>query len=330
MKEIKLGSIGSGPIVHWIMDMVMETEGISLYAVYSRTKEKGEELAKEYNAKKVYTDMDEFLADKEIDFVYIASPNLLHYEQCKKAIMAGKNVLCEKPMVTKESQARELASLAKEKGVLLVDATPTAFLPNFDVIKELLPEIGRVRLVQGNYSQYSSRYDLLLKGEVTNIFNPEFGGGCLMDINYYNLYLTIGLFGKPKSYSYKANRFKDLADTSGILTVEYDDFVGTLVGAKDTWGINYYQIEGEKGFIYVEDGSNGLAKIIIETKEGRREINRQENPNRYHYAVGNFTSRILNKDYTLINERLEYALTAMGIIEGARKEIGLEYPGDRH
>ena len=92
MKEIKLGTIGSGAIVHSILDNVKITDGIRLAAVYSRSGEKGQQLAAEYGADKVYTNLDEFMSDDEVNTVYVASPNLLHYEQTKKALLAGKNV----------------------------------------------------------------------------------------------------------------------------------------------------------------------------------------------------------------------------------------------
>lgn len=134
MEEIRLGTIGSGVIVHSILDVVEQTEGIRCAAVYSRTEEKGRALADTYGVKKVYTDMDEFLQDEETNFIYIATPNLLHYEQVKRALIAGKNVICEKPFCTKASQAREPIELAEEKGLILVDAVPPAFLPNMEIL----------------------------------------------------------------------------------------------------------------------------------------------------------------------------------------------------
>ena len=105
MQEIRLGTIGSGVIVHSVLDNAMKTEGVKLEAVYSRSQEKAEELAGHYGAKKTYTDMEEFLADKDINTVYIATPNLLHYPQAKAALSAGKNVICEKPIVTRYTHA---------------------------------------------------------------------------------------------------------------------------------------------------------------------------------------------------------------------------------
>ena len=328
MKEIRLGTIGSGPIVHSILDNVAVTDGIRLAAVYSRTEEKGKQLAAEYGADKVYTDLDEFLEDEEVNVVYVASPNLLHYEQTKKALLAGKNVVCEKPFCTKAEQARELAALAKEKHLLLVDAVPTAFLPNFEVVKRELPKVGKVKLVLGNFSQYSSRYDQVLEGGKPNVFNPEYGGGCLMDINFYNVYLNIALFGKPQEAIYFPNIYEGLADTSGILIMKYDGFVSESAGAKDTWGVNSFQIEGEKGYIYVKSGSNRMAGVQVVTKDSEENFNEQEKPNPWYYEVGKLTSLLLDEDYETIYQGLDVMVDVMEVLELARKKAGILFPND--
>ncbi len=328
MKEIRLGTIGSGMIVHSILDAVRVTEGITCGAVYSRTLEKGQELAEQYEASKVYANLEEMLADEDINFVYVASPNLLHYEQTKAALLAGKNVICEKPFCTRAKQARELVDLAKERRLFLVDAVPTAFLPNFEILKQKLSEIGKIKLVLSNYSQYSSRYDLLKKGEIPNVFNPKFGGGCLMDINFYNVYLNVALFGKPREFVYFPNRYKSLVDTSGVLVMQYDGFVSQSAGAKDTWGVNSVQVEGEEGYIYIKDGSNGLAKIQVVTKEKEEVFNCQENSNRWFYEVQNMTKMILEDDHAQNDRNLEVMMEVIEVLESARKEAGILFPGD--
>ena len=328
MKELCLGTIGSGSIVHTILDQVNVTDGIRLTAVYSRTEEKGRQVAAEYGAYRVYTDLDAFLADEEMNTVYIASPNLLHYEQTRKTLLAGKHVICEKPFCTKADQARELTALAKEKRLFLADAVPTAFLPNLEVLKRELPKVGKVRLVLGNYSQYSSRYDLVLQGEVPNVFNPEYGGGCLMDINFYNVYLNAALFGKPMSSVYYPNRCGELADTSGVLIMQYDGFVSSSAGAKDTWGVNYFQIEGEKGHIYIRDGSNGLAEIRVVTKDSEETFDWQDNPEWRFYEVQKLTEYMLAGDYEAVYGRLDVMIHVIEILEEARKKAGILFPGD--
>ena len=328
MDEIRLGTIGSGLIVHTILDNVARTDGILLVAVYSRSEDTGRALASEYGAERVYTDMDAFLADEKMNFVYIATPNLLHYEQVKKALLAGKNVICEKPFCTKADQARELAALAKEKRLFLVDAVPTTFLPNFDILKRELPKIGKVKLVQGNYSQYSSRYDNLLAGEVPNIFNPAYAGGCLMDINFYNVYLNIALFGKPVEAVYYPNLYHGIIDTSGIMVMRYNDFVSELAGAKDTWGENFFLIEGEQGYIYIANGSNGLAEIKVVTKTSTKVFNEQPGPERWYYEVQSLTRLVLSGDYDAIYTRLDIMSDVVETIETSRKQAGILFPGD--
>lgn len=328
MKEIRLGTIGSGVIVHTILKNVAAAEGIRLVAVYSRSEEKGKALAEEFGGGKVYTDMEAFLGDDEVNTVYIASPNLLHYEQAKRALLAGKHVICEKPFCTKACQARELVDMAREKGLFLVDAVPTAFLPNLEILKRELPKIGRVKLVMSNFSQYSSRYDLVLKGEVPNIFNPEYAGGCLMDINFYNVYLNVALFGKPQNSMYFPNIYGKLADTSGILMMQYDGFISEAAGAKDTWGVNFFQIEGEKGYIYIKDGSGALGEVKVVTKDSEELFNEQDNPDRWSYEVNAVTKFLLEEDYEAVYRGLDTMLEVVEVLESSRKKAGIFFPGD--
>lgn len=328
MKEIRLGTVGSGVIVHNILDNVRRTPGVTLEAVYSRTGERGKALAEEYGAEKVYTDMDAFLADEAVNVVYIATPNLLHYEQAKRALLAGKHVILEKPFCTKLSHAKELVEIAREKHLLLVDAVPPSYCPNFAVLKDLIPQIGRLKLVMTNFSQYSSRYDLLLAGQLPNIFNPAFAGGCLMDLNFYNIYLNVALFGKPKTADYYPNFYPGAGDTSGVAVLGYDGFVSQNAAAKDTWGVNFVQIEGEQGYIYAADGSSGLTEVRLVTRAGEQVFNEQPDPDRWFYEVQAVTKLLLAEDYEEIYRRLDVMLDVIDTLERARKNAGIRFPGD--
>ncbi len=188
--------------------------------------------------------------------------------------------------------------------------------------------MGKVKLVLGNFSQYSSRYDQVLEGGKPNVFNPEYGGGCLMDINFYNVYLNIALFGKPQEAIYFPNIYEGLADTSGILIMKYDGFVSESAGAKDTWGVNSFQIEGEKGYIYVKSGSNRMAGVQVVTKDSEENFNEQEKPNPWYYEVGKLTSLLLNEDYETIYQGLDVMVDVMEVLELARKKAGILFPND--
>lgn len=149
-----------------------------------------------------------------------------------------------------------------------------------------------------------------------------------MDINFYNLYLNVALFGKPQKAVYYPNIYEGLADTSGILMMQYDGFVSESAGAKDTWGVNFVQIEGEQGYIYIKDGSNGLAEIRVVTKTSEETFNEQENPDRWFYEVQNLTKLVLADDYEAIYQRLDVMLDVMEVLENSRKNAGILFPGD--
>lgn len=329
MQKIKLGTIGTGFIVRYILNGVKVTDGICCEAIYSRSKEKGWELAQDYGVKKVYTDLDKMMQDETINCVYIASPNNLHYEQTKKALLAGKHVICEKPFCTQAKQARELIALAKEKGLFLVDATPTSYLPNFEILKRELNKVGRVKLVQSAYCQYSSRYDQVLEGKLPNVFNRAFAGGCLMDINYYNIYLNVALFGKPDQVIYYPNIRDGIADTSGVALMQYKDFVSECTGAKDTWGVNSVQIQGEKGYIYVKDGSNGIASLKVVTKEKEEVFDEQQGADHWMLEVREITRLMIADDYESMYRRLDTMADVIEIIEEARYKAGIFFPGEQ-
>lgn len=329
MKEVCLGTIGSGPIVHHILDNVKRVDGISLKAVYSRTVERARQLADQYDCTTVYTDLDRMLEDETVNTVYIASPNIIHYEQAKKALLAGKHVWCEKPFTTRLDQAEELIRIAEENGLYLVETAPTTFLPNYKLLKMYLPKVGRVRLVMGSYSQYSSRYDNLKNGELPNIFNPEMGGGCLMDINFYNVLLCNALFGKPEKATYTANFFAPVGcDTSGIAVLSYPDFTAMCAGAKDTWGENLFQIQGEEGYIKIVDGSNGLSEITVGTSEETRAYSHQPETDRWYYEVEELTRLFLNDEKDAIDARHEIIRNTVATMCELRADAGIRFPGD--
>ena len=325
---MKIGTIGSGEIVCKFLDGVSKTDGVSCEAVYSRSKEKGETLAAGYGVSKIYTQLEALMKDEQVDCIYVASPNSLHYEQTKMALEHGKNVICEKPFTTTLKKAKELVALAKDKGLFLFDAVPPSFLPNFMAVKQALPRIGSLKLVMSNYSQYSSRYDTLLEGKITNVFSRDFAGGCLQDIGFYNLYFNVAIFGKPQSTAYYPNMYPGQVDTSGVLVLQYDGFVSSNVGAKDTWGINFVQIEGEKGYIYVKDGSNGLTEVKVVTRDGEETMNYHSEETRMYYEVQGIARIIREKDYEECYRRLDVMLDVIETLEKTRKAAGIYFTGE--
>lgn len=319
---MKIGAIGTSFIMDTILENMAATEGMSCDAIFSRTREKGQALADKFHIQKVYTSLNDMLADKDLDWIYVCSPNSLHYEQSKQALLAGKHVLCEKPFTTTSEELTELISIAREKRLFLFEAILPMFHPNYQKIKEHLPLIGNLKMASGTFCQYSSRYEALLAGEVPNVFNPEYSGGCLMDLNMYNVYFMVGLFGKPETVTYHATLFENGIDTNGILYMKYPDFMCQCTGAKDAFCENSVQILGDKGYIKVTPGPSNCQKVqIVRRKEEDMIFEVEENP--WSFEMTGLVKLVSEENYDECYRHLETALQVVEVLETARKSGGL-------
>src|SRR5699024_5520848 len=111
-----------------------------------------------------------------------------------------------------------------------------------------------------NFVQYSSRYDAFLEGDIAPVFNPKMGGGALVDLNIYNIHFVLALLGEPKKIQYLTNMNRGV-DTSGLLTLSYEYAQVNCIGAKDSHGLKQILIQGEKGVMIIEDGTNSLDSV---------------------------------------------------------------------
>lgn len=326
---MNIGTIGSGMIVREFLTGISRLEGIFCSAVYSRHKETGCALAEPFGIERVYTSLEDLLTDPDIDTLYIASPNSLHGEQARMALEHGKHVILEKPFAPTKREAEELFALAEQQGRLILEAITILSLPNYKAVRELLPQVGRVRIVQCCYSQYSSRYDALLRGELPNVFNPAFAGGALQDINLYNIYFAIGLFGKPEQAVYYPNRHKNGIDTSGVLVMRYPDFICSCEGAKDTRGVNMVQIQGEAGYIYVKNGSNSCSEITLEAgADSKLPFTRQDDALHWCYEAEELTAILQSQNKAAYEYRKRLTLDVIEVMEQARINAGIRFPSD--
>ncbi|MGG4130361.1 Gfo/Idh/MocA family oxidoreductase [Paenibacillus illinoisensis] len=327
---MNIATIGTGSIVDAILSAINEVDGVKCTAIYSRKRETAEPLADKYGVQTIYTNLNELYTDPNVDFIYIASPNSMHYEQAYQALQHGKHVVCEKPFTSTAWEAQALIKLAREKNLFLFEAISNIHLPNYNKVEEQLSKLGNIRFIQCNYSQYSSRYNQLLAGETPNVFNPEFSGGALMDINIYNLHFVMKMFGSPETVSYTANRHTNGIDTSGVVVLKYPEFIAECVGCKDTTSMNFVLIQGEKGYIQVVGGANGCQEIKIQIgQEPLEMINVQAQSNWLYYEWEAFRNIYMNKDYTKCYELLSHSQSVMNILAEARKDAGIVFAADR-
>ena len=324
---MKVGTIGTSFITEWLIQ-AMQDNGVEVVACYSRSEEKGKNLADKFNVQKVYTDFNEMLKDKEINFIYVASPNSLHYSYTKLALNSGKNVICEKPFFSNARETKEMIELAKEKHLMLFEAITVIHNPNVNRMKELLDTIKPIKIVEANMSQYSRKYDAFLNGEHPNVFTTKYSGGALMDINIYNLHFVLHIFGMPEKVNYIAN-IKEGIDTSGIVTLRYPNFVCSLVGSKDNIGYNFAQIQGENGYIKGTPAISICNNVDYQIrKNGVTYYNLLEDKDSHYYEVKAMKEIYDNQDYQECYRLLEHSLNVMQVVDMLKKDANIKFDND--
>ena len=317
---MKLGIIGSGMIVKDFLSFAHELPEIKLEAIAARNIDNLKELQSKYNINNIYTDIDLCLKNKEVDTIYVAVPNNLHYSVAKKALEAGKNVICEKPFTLKYDEAVELFEIAEARGLILIEAITNQYQKNYLDIKDNIDNIGEIRLVECNFSQLSSRYEAFKNGVIAPVFDKSKGGGVLGDLNIYNIHFIVGLFGKPNKVHYASNIVNDV-DTSGILLLEYANFKVVCIAAKDTFNNSYVNIQGDQGIIKVIGPTNEVPNYSIQTKDNLINENKNIHSHRMFAEFKKFVEVINNKDFEFMKIQKEHTLNVMYIYEEAKKSI---------
>lgn len=311
---IKLGIAGTGKIIPESAAALKET-GYELVSIWGPHPLKAVPLAERFSIPKV---CDSFgaLLESGIDFVYIALVNSAHYAYARQALEAGVNVLLEKPFCSTAAQAEELASLARRKGLFLFETISNIYRPAWALIKEKLPLIGRPRLFQADFSQYSSRYDAYLAGEVSASFNPACEGGALRDLNVYNLHLAVDLFGRPEEVIFRSNRGYNGVDTSGMVLLTYPDLLALCSAAKDSGNPSGLVIQGDKGWIRVDGMPNILAEVQVCLKgEAPERFSPNRYPSRLSEQFAFFRDAFLDGDRSAMLERLAHSLLVMETLD---------------
>ena len=321
---MKLAVLGTGKIVQEFLPMIQQVSDVELVALLStpRSLDKAKEMQSHYQIQEVYIDYETLLANDTIDTVYVALPNHLHYQYTKAALLQGKNVICEKPFTLNAQQLQELIQIASEKQLIMLEAITNQYLNNFLQIKKDLAKLGKIKIVECNYSQYSSRYDAFKEGKILPAFDPQKGGGALMDINIYNIHFVVGLFGKPEKVQYLAN-VERYIDTSGILVLDYGAFKAVCIGAKDSTAQIRSVIQGTDGSIEVLGATNEMPRYQRRSKTEAESVNVNLDKHRMYQEFAKFTEVIDQKDLAFALEQLNHSLTVMQVVDQALESANL-------
>jgi len=265
-KKYNWGVLGAARIANKFVNGLKELPNAVCYAVASRSSEKAESFREQHGFEKAYNSYQEMLADSNLDIVYIATTNNLHFEHTMMCLEAGKSVLCEKPFASNLAQVAQMIEKAKEKNVFLMEALWSRFLPTMIQLKTEVENgsIGKPMLLQCDFG-FISPFD-----PNSRLYDPKLGGGSIPDIGIYPIFLSLYLFGYPvdiKVMSVPAPTGTDW--TTSILFKHKQKEISMLTSSFEMHLSNEARLYGDGGTLKLHRMFHMLTKLTLDRNERR-------------------------------------------------------------
>lgn len=320
---IRFGIIGLGKIANKFAEDIALHPKAELQAVASRDAHKAQQFADTHGATRHYNSYDKLLLDKNVDVVYIATPNHLHYQHTLSCLDASKAVLCEKPFALNSTQVRKMISTAKSKNLFLMEAMWTRFIPATQKVLDLLGQgaIGQIKTLRADFG-FPAQQD-----PNGRLFNLEMGGGSLLDIGIYPLYLSYLLLGKPESVSAEAKIHYTGVDASCRMELTYSGNQSailecTFLETTPTEAI----IEGDQGGIYMHPRFHHCQKLSIERQNTLNDIELPYTGHGYYHQIDEVVKGLeAGKTQSELMSHKD-SLALMELLDAVRSLIGLRFP----
>lgn len=321
-KTYNWGILGAGKIAAKFAEDLATVPGAVLYAVASRSIGKAEEFAKNHEIKLSYGSYLELVEDENIDVIYVATPHTFHFEHSILCLEHKKAVLCEKPLGINLGQVETMISLAKEKNVFLMEALWTQFLPHFNYVKNLVDskEFGRLLGLEADFG-FNAPFD-----PEKRIYNMELGGGSLMDVGIYPVFLSLALLGIPEDIVAEATIGSTGVDENCTIQLSYSNAVkANLYSAIDETTPTTATLRFETATVIINSRFHEPSSVSIQ-KNGKMET--KEFPVTTH----GYNFEAVHVQKMLEENRTESTLMSfekskelISILDSIRKEINLEY-----
>jgi predicted dehydrogenase len=326
-ETVRWGILGTGKIARAFANALKEVPGAILAGVASRSQDKADAVKGEFGALASYGSYEALTAVQDIDLVYIGTPHPQHAENALMALRAGKGVLCEKPFTMNLAEAERVVTLARSRRLFLMEAMWTRYLPAYQEVQRILAsgEIGTPRQVVADFGFAASF------GPEHRVFNPELGGGALLDLGIYPLSIAAGLLGPVSEIRAQAEMGPTGVDVQTGFTLKHAG------GGMSVCSCSFLArtpaeltVSGERGQVRMNTMFHRATSITVTRDDGSvRTIDTPYLGNGYvHEAIeaqrcwqqGLLESPAMKLDETL---------ALMGVMDEIRRQIGLRYEADR-
>jgi predicted dehydrogenase len=281
-EKTKWGIIGLGGIAHKFANDLNLVASAEITAVASRDIKKAVEFSKQFGSKHAFGSYDELFRCEEVDVIYIATPHTSHYEWSIEAMKRGKHVLCEKPMGMNVAEVTKMITVANENNVFLMEGLWSRFNPTVQKVKSLVDDgsIGELHYLHADFAFYA-----LNRPEEGRLLNPNLGGGSLLDIGIYPIFLSYLLLGKPERIQSSSKFYKTGVEIQTSMIFDYPQAQAILYSGYNSGSKMEAEISGSNGTIFIDSQWHAAQGYSVKRDD---ELGRFELPklgNGYTYEI---------------------------------------------
>ena len=325
MKKINWGIIGLGKIAHKFAQDIPKGKNMRLHAVASRSMEKAQDFANQYGASHYFDSYEALISCPDLDVVYIATPHVLHRDNSLLCLEAGIPVLCEKPFAMNRLEVLDMVTKAREKKTFLMEALWTRFMPTTRKILELIEqgEIGNILSVKADFG-FKPSFD-----PEGRLFNRDLGGGSLLDIGIYPVFLALLIMGRPKDILAMANMGETEIDVDCGMLFQYADgrmahLHSTILAETKTEAFIY----GDKGTIHIHSRWHEPSWFSLIKNGGRpQNFHFDYISNGYHYEAEEVVKCLAEGKTESDLLPLSFSIDLIEVLDEIREKAGIRYPG---
>jgi predicted dehydrogenase len=319
------GIIGLGNIAETFANDLGLLPNANLYAVASRSQQKADLFAKKHGATYAYGCYEDIVNNKNIDIIYIATPHSHHFENAAMCLTNKIPVLCEKPLAINSAEVKRMVDLSKSNNTFLMEALWTMFLPSMEKTLELVNEkaIGNIKIVRADFGIKAPK-------DINNrLFNNALGGGSLLDVGIYPVFLSLLILGRPSLIKAAAYIGSTNVDESCGITMIYDTGQdAVLFSSIVARTAMEAEIIGDKGRIIMHTGFFMPTKLtLIRDNAGPEIIEPEYKGKGYVYEAEEAMHCIENGMIESKKMSHSYSIQLIDILDTIRNQCGIHYPG---
>ncbi len=322
-KKIKWGIIGLGKISHKFASDLLLVENSELYAVASRDLSKAKLFSEKFKSRTFYGSYKELLNDSNIAIVYIATPNNTHKNLTILALEHKKAVLCEKPFAINKKQVLNMIHASKSNHTFLMEAMWSRFIPAIKKIKRSIDsgEIGELKYINADFS-------INAHPSIQRLYDKELGGGSLLDIGIYPIFLAYFLLGNPTEISASAHYFKSGADSQLGMIFNYKNAQAILFSSFNSNSKRVAKISGTLGEIIIDEPWNETDSYTILKDNDVTAISLPTSGRGYTYEIIECNDCLKKNNIESSLWSHQHSIELISILDRVREKINLRYNED--